>query len=110
MPYWDRSSPIIPNEERDASAAAIATSALLELSTFDLSGDRKMRYRKAAEHTLGSLCVPPYLAEGTPAQSILLHSTGSKPGKSEVDAALIYADYYCIEALLRYRATQMTPR
>jgi unsaturated chondroitin disaccharide hydrolase len=30
-----------------------------------------------------------------------LHSTGSKPGKSEVDGPLIYADYYYLEALLR---------
>ena len=105
VPYWDFDAPGIPNEERDASAAAIAASALFELSTFDLSGDRKSRYRNAAEHTLGSLCEPPYLAEGTPGHSILLHATGSKPGKSEVDAALVYADYYFIEALLRYRQT-----
>ena len=32
---------------------------------------------------------------------ILLHSTGSKPSKSEVDVPLSYADYYYLEALLR---------
>jgi hypothetical protein len=34
---------------------------------------------------------------------ILLHSTGSKPSNSEVDASLSYADYYYLEALLRSR-------
>jgi hypothetical protein len=32
---------------------------------------------------------------------ILLHSTGSKPAKSEVDVPLNYGDYYYLEALLR---------
>ncbi len=33
---------------------------------------------------------------------LLKHSVGSKPSKSEVDVPLIYADYYYLEALLRY--------
>jgi hypothetical protein len=32
-----------------------------------------------------------------------MHSVGSIPGKSEVDVPLTYADYYFIEALLRYK-------
>ena len=32
-----------------------------------------------------------------------LLSTGHKPAGSEVDASIIYADYYYIEALLRYK-------
>jgi len=34
---------------------------------------------------------------------ILKHSVGSIPGNSEVDVPLTYADYYFIEALMRYR-------
>ena len=33
--------------------------------------------------------------------SLLLHSTGHHPAGSEVDASIIYADYYYMEALLR---------
>ncbi|MDR1454428.1 MAG: glucuronyl hydrolase, partial [Tannerella sp.] len=34
---------------------------------------------------------------------LLKHSVGSLPHNSEVDVPLTYADYYYIEALLRYR-------
>lgn len=33
--------------------------------------------------------------------SFLLHSTGHHPAGSEIDASIIYADYYYLEALLR---------
>jgi hypothetical protein len=32
-----------------------------------------------------------------------MHSVGSLPHKSEVDVPLTYADYYFVEALLRYK-------
>ena len=35
--------------------------------------------------------------------AFLLHSTGHKPAGSEIDASIIYADYYYIEALLRLK-------
>jgi len=38
VPYWDFDAPNIPNEPRDASAAAIIASALFELSTYSRSG------------------------------------------------------------------------
>ena len=34
---------------------------------------------------------------------LLLHSTGHKPAKSEIDVPIIYADYYYLEALLRQK-------
>jgi len=34
IPYWDYNAPNIPNEPRDASAAAITASALIELSSY----------------------------------------------------------------------------
>lgn len=38
--------------------------------------------------------------------SFLLHSTGHWPAGSEIDASIIYADYYYIEALLRFKELQ----
>jgi unsaturated chondroitin disaccharide hydrolase len=35
--------------------------------------------------------------------AFLMHSTGHHPNGSEIDASIIYADYYYIEALLRQR-------
>jgi uncharacterized protein YyaL (SSP411 family) len=102
VPYWDFQAPGIPDEPRDVSAAAIASSALFELSRYTDENPLKNRYREAAEKMLGSLCSAPYLAEGTTSQAVLNHSVGSKPGKSEVDVSIIYADFYFLEAMLRY--------
>lgn len=86
---------------RDASAASLTTSALLELSTYS---NRDKRYFDAAEQMLQSLSSKEYLASpGSNSGFILKHSTGSLPHKSEIDVPLIYADYYFLEALLRYQ-------
>lgn len=102
VPYWDFRAPNIPNEERDASAAAIAASGLIELSTF-VKGDEGQRYLDVAQKILNSLSQSPYLSKGVQTDALLLHSVGHKPAKGEVDVPLIYADYYFIEALLRLR-------
>jgi len=34
---------------------------------------------------------------------LLMHSTGALPLKSEIDVPLTYADYYYLEALIRYK-------
>ena len=102
VPYWDFNAPNIPNEPRDASAAAITASALLELCGYVKDGKK---YLNAAEQMLASLSSPAYLAKpGTNQDFILMHSTGHKPANSEIDVPLIYADYYFIEAMLRYKA------
>jgi unsaturated chondroitin disaccharide hydrolase len=100
VPYWDFNALNITSEERDASAAAIAASGLLELSGYVKNGDK---YKKAAEDMLISLSSPAYLAAvGTNNNFILMHSVGHKPAKSEIDVPIVYADYYYIEALIRY--------
>jgi rhamnogalacturonyl hydrolase YesR len=100
VPYWDYDDPDIPNTERDASAAAIMCSAFYELSTY--SGSLGKKYKNAADKILQSLSSPKYMAEsGKNDNFILMHSVGSKPGNSEVDVPLIYADYYFLEANLR---------
>jgi unsaturated chondroitin disaccharide hydrolase len=105
VPYWDFLAPNIPNEPRDASAAAIAASGLLELSTYgDAAAQNK--YRQAAFEILSSLTRPPYLAEDVKLAGILNHSITSKPANSEVDVDLIYGDYYLLEALLRSLALE----
>ncbi|HVI43248.1 MAG TPA: hypothetical protein VM802_00195 [Chitinophaga sp.] len=103
VPYWDYDAPGIPNVPRDVSAAAVTASALLELSRYTDKANSK-RYWQAAEKMLISLCSPAYLAkEGENNDFILMHSVGSLPHKSEVDVPLTYADYYFVEALMRYK-------
>lgn len=103
VPYWDFDCPDIPNTPRDASAAAIMASALIDLSQLnhDDFGNKCLAY---AEDQIRSLTSPEYLAEkGTNCNFILKHSTGHKPGNSEVDVPLSYADYYYVEALMRLK-------
>lgn len=103
IPYWDFNAPDQPNSYRDASAAAIMASALIELSQFDKKNGK--RYLEMAEKQLRSLASDTYTATlGTNGNFILRHSVGSLPGNSEVDVPLTYADYYYVEALMRYRS------
>ncbi len=104
IPYWDFNAPGIPNEERDASAAAITASALFELSQYS-KGKLKKQYLQTAVKTLESLCSEAYKAKlGENNNFLILHCVGHKPANSEVDVPLVYADYYFLEALLRYNA------
>jgi len=97
VPYWDYDAPNIPNEPRDVSAAAIAASGLFELSTYTPQNAKK--YQQWAKQILRSLASEKYQCDIPP--FFLKHSVGSIPGKFEMDAPIIYADYYYIEALLR---------
>ncbi len=99
IPYWDFDAPNIPNEPRDASAAAIIASALFELSTFVTDST----YFNQAEIILKSLSTDKYLAKtGENGLFILKHSTGNWPKNSEIGTPLSYADYYYVESLKRY--------
>lgn len=101
VPYWDFNAPDIPNAPRDASAACVVASALLEMSGFYGNGQGE-KYKEAAEKMLCSLSSDKYQSRDTNV-AFLLHSTGHWLAKSEIDASIIYADYYYIEALLRLK-------
>ena len=104
VPYWDFDDPEIPNTYRDASAAAVMCSAFLELS--GLSKDRKLSGQclDMARQQIRTLASPSYLASpGENGGFLLKHSVGNLPSGSEIDTPLIYADYYFLEALNRYK-------
>lgn len=102
IPYWDYNV-TSKDEPRDASAGALMASALLELSRY-VDKKTAKQYVSMAETQIRSLSSPAYLAElGSNNSFILKHSVGSKAHNSEVDVPLIYADYYYIEAMLRYK-------
>jgi chondroitin AC lyase len=115
IPYWDfnvNEAGYVPGEHsrakakgeamlRDASAAAIVSSALFELSTY--LGEEGKSYYDNAVIILHSLAGPDYRAvPGSNAHFLLKHSVGSIPHGFEIDMPLIYADYYFLEALGRY--------
>ena len=101
IPYWDFDAPNIPNEPRDASAAALVASALLELSTFTKDSNLSKNYVEKAESMLEELSKNYQSKDANSA--FLLHSTGHKPSGSEIDYSINYADYYYLEALLRLK-------
>lgn len=105
IPYYDFDAPGIPNEPRDASAAAIMASGLYELSHYSIHGNE---YHQTADLILESLTNSYRSPVGENHGFILLHSTGGKPYNSEIDVPINYADYYYLEALLRSKADQPT--
>ncbi|MDR1009604.1 MAG: glycoside hydrolase family 88 protein [Opitutaceae bacterium] len=103
IPLWDFDVPSAPVPPRDASAAAIIASALIELADYS-EPDIAQRYRELAWRQLVSLSSPAYrAAPGENGGFILKHSTGNLNRNSEVDVPLNYADYYFLEALSRLK-------
>ena len=103
IPYWDFNAPGIPNALRDASAASVTASALIELSGY-VSAAQSKEYMQVAETILKSLSSSTYkAAAGTNGGFIIQHCVGHLPAKSEVDVPLTYADYYFVEAMERYK-------
>jgi len=104
IPLWDMDDPRGTAAPKDASAAAIVASALIELAGYVEATDAQ-RYRTHAEQMLADLSTPQYQC-GESSVAFLRHATGHHPAGSEIDASIIYADYYYIEALLRMKKLQ----
>ena len=96
IPRWDMDD-LRPDAPKDASAACVVASALLDLGDF-IGGVHGKYYREMAIKMLAQLSTDRYLSQDKNS-SFLLHSTGHHPAGSEIDASIIYADYYYIEAI-----------
>jgi unsaturated chondroitin disaccharide hydrolase len=105
VPYWDFDAPNIPDEPKDASAAAIVASAWLELSLLTDNAGKASLYRQTAIKMLEELSSEQFQSRAiNPA--LLKRSTGHHPNGTEIEASIIYADYYYIEALTRLKKMQ----
>lgn len=103
IPYWDFNAPDMPNVLRDASAASIMASALIELSGYVDKLTAK-NYITVAETMIRNLSNATYKAKlGTNGGFIQQHGVGNMPNKTEVDVPLTYGDYYFVEAMMRYK-------
>lgn len=101
VPLWDMDDPRGQQAPKDASAACVVASALLELQQY-VDADKAQVYHAAAKGMLADLSSQQYQSRDKNV-AFLLHSTGHHPAGSEIDASIIYADYYYIEALLRWK-------
>ncbi len=103
IPCWDYDAPGGARVMRDVSAAAILASGLIELSK-DVPAAQGRTYLDVAEQIIVALSSSTYHAVvGANGGFLLMHSVGNLPGRSEVDMPLTYADYYFVEAMLRYK-------
>ena len=101
IPLWDMDDPRGVKAPKDASAACVVASALLELQQY-VDPEKAKEYRDAANSMLQTLSTEKYQSREHNV-AFLLHSTGHHPAGSEIDASIIYADYYYLEALLRWK-------
>lgn len=109
IPYWDYDCPAIPYTYRDVSAGAIMASALVELSTLTKHKSLAKKFKAVAEKQIRSLASSEYMCTEPGANGcfLLRHSVGNLHGNAnnkilEVDAPLTYADYYFLEAVMRF--------
>ena len=102
IPLWDMDDPRgTMGAPKDASAACVVADALLELQQY-VGGEKGEEYKQFALQTLAQLSTSKYQS-GKKNVSFLMHSTGHHPAGSEIDASIIYADYYYLEALNRIK-------
>ena len=98
IPYWDLDAPNIPNEPRDASAAAVFASALVEL--YEYTKDEA--YLNFSDTIVATLLSKDYVIQNSSTVPFILdHSTGNWPKNDEIDEPISYADYYLLEAILK---------
>lgn len=95
IPLWDFNT--TPDDKRDASAAAIMASALIELDGYA----PEKGYKETAREILTTLTKNYTAKPGENGNFIIQHCVGHLPANSEVDVPLTYADYYFLEALMR---------
>ncbi|NHC45214.1 glycoside hydrolase family 88 protein [Motilibacter aurantiacus] len=98
VPAWDVDDP--RRAPKDASAAVVAVSGLLELSRLETDAARAARYRGSALATLAAVTTPAYTTARTGGPSVLrrqVYRSGSDVG------AFIWGDYYLLQALVRLR-------
>ncbi len=99
VPLWDMDDPRGLQAPKDVSAACVVADALLDLAGY-VGGEKGKIYRQLAIDMLQQLSTEKYQSRDKNV-SFLLHSTGHHPNGSEIDASIIYADYYYLEALLK---------
>ncbi len=108
VPPWvvpaGKAAPDSGHQPRDASAAAIAASALLDLAGLTRDEQAATRYRAAADRLLQVLTSPDYLApDSSEWEGILRHAVYDPVRSLGVDESVIWGDYFLVEAVLKTR-------
>jgi unsaturated chondroitin disaccharide hydrolase len=100
VPYWDFDDPAIPNSPRDSSAGAILASALLSLAELHPDQARGAAWRDRGEaiaQAISECC----LARESAHRGVLKSGCYSLPHSEGTNSAVMFGDYYFIEALCK---------
>lgn len=95
--YWDFRVEINEKTPRDTSAAACAASGMLELAQI-IGGTQGRLYYDCAVKIIRSL-TESYSNLDNDKQSLINGGTGNFPQKNNINAGLIYGDYFYFEAI-----------
>jgi unsaturated chondroitin disaccharide hydrolase len=106
IPRWDLNDPT-ESWVQDTSAAAIAASGLAELASVDPDPVHQATYRAGAARLLAALTSPANLDTTVTGAGLLKHASQLWNGPQS-DTAVVYADYYLLEAIERFRMLPST--
>lgn len=98
IPFWDFDDPAIPEAPRDTSAGAIVAAALLDMAALHPDAAAGADWAEQAFALLEALCGEP-LARESGHRGLLKHGCYSKPHGDGVDSAVLFGEYYFVEAL-----------
>lgn len=98
--FWDFDDPALPNAPRDTAASAIVANALLKMADIDPDQARGEQRRVQGLWLLEKLCGAP-LAREPGHRGLLKHGCYSKPHNIGPDAAVLFGDFYFVDALCR---------
>ncbi|MGH8849496.1 MAG: glycoside hydrolase family 88 protein [Casimicrobiaceae bacterium] len=100
VPPWDFDAPASTRRAKDSAAAAIAASALFDLSELHPHRDLAAQYRRKCLWMVRSLCAD-YLARDDEQRGLLRHGCYSNPHNEGVDSATMFGDFYFVEVLCK---------
>ena len=99
VPFWDFDDPAIPDAPRDSSAAAIVAAGFLTMAGLHPDPNKSAAWRGHALAMLECLCTD-YLAREDWHRGLLKHGCYSVPHRDGVDSAVLFGDYFFVEALM----------
>ncbi|MFG1301579.1 glycoside hydrolase family 88 protein [Xanthobacter sp. V3C-3] len=96
--FYDFDDPAIPDSPRDTAASAIVANALLKMADLDADAERSALRRGQGLWLLEGLCRTSLAQEGSH-RGLLKHGCYSRPHDIGPDSAVLFGDYYFVEAL-----------
>lgn len=103
IPYWDYHFGQGSDEPRDSSAGVIAVCGMDEMCKYlPDTANQKAIYQNASARILESTIANCAGDDYDEYDGLICHVTGALPQGAGIDSCALYADYFYLEALMRY--------